>query len=883
MPEDNNILMTPMVRQYNDIKARHRDKILLFRVGDFYEMFFDDAKEAAATLNIALTSRGDMPMAGFPHHASSQYIHRLILAGKKVAVCEQLEDPSKAKGLVRRDIVSIVTPGTVTDENFLGKKQNNFLLSIYSDSQNIALSFFDISTGDLYSLSKKTSGGEGASGMVRILQDEIERFMPSEIIYNEKIKTYQPLLHELELSGVLHESFPEWYYGDFSLSEKSLVFPDAAANDPLLRKSLLGSFHYVFETRGESAGRESGIFFKNIQMSLDSIRILGGSNILELDDFTIKNLELVRNMQDGSKKYTLLDVLDGTLTPMGGRLLRQWILMPLYDLREIYERQNCVEAFFDDGILVTNTRAILNKISDIERLSGRISQRRVIPRELVSLSDSLKQALLLKSLIASGAGLEKLCEGLFDLSAVSSLIDAALFEEPSSTFGGEVIKPGYSKELDSIREIMRNGRDFILRLQESERKSTGISSLKVKYNNIFGYFIEVSKANTANVPPHYIRKQSLVNAERYTIPELSEHEEKIKSAAERVSKLEEEIYTDIVEKISESSKSLQALSRTVALIDVYSNFALIAGENGFTKPLISGGSEFLIKDGRHPVVEKYLGKNLFVPNDTLLDDEDNRIIILTGPNMAGKSTYLRQNALIALMAQVGSYVPAAEARIGMVDKIFTRIGASDNLSLGRSTFLVEMQEAANIIRGSSPKSLIIMDELGRGTSTFDGLSIAWSVIEYLHEQKSRTGRTLFATHYHELTRLGEKKGIRNYNIAVREYGEELIFLRRVVEGPSDRSYGIYVARLAGIPVEIIERAKIILETLEAEGDMAGERIEKIFDKKYREPGERKGSHEIGLFADPSYQNIIDKINNIDINRITPLEAMAFLSEIKKLI
>jgi DNA mismatch repair protein MutS len=405
----------------------------------------------------------------------------------------------------------------------------------------------------------------------------------------------------------------------------------------------------------------------------------------------------------------------------------------------------------------------------------------------------------------------------------------------------------------------------------------------VKFNNIFGYFIEISKANTGSVPSHYIRKQSLVNAERYTIPELSEYEEKINSASEKVMKLEEEIFNGIVEEISESSGLLLKLARNVAVIDAYSNFALIAGENDYTKPLIYDSSEFFIKEGRHPVVEKYLGKNLFVPNDTLLDDEDSRIIILTGPNMAGKSTYLRQNALIAIMAQIGSFVPAREARIGMVDKIFTRIGASDNLSLGRSTFLVEMQEAANIIRGSSPKSLIIMDELGRGTSTYDGLSIAWSVIEYLHEQKTKTGRTLFATHYHELTRLGSKKGIRNYNIAVREYGEELIFLRRVVEGPSDRSYGIYVARLAGIPGEIIERARVILETLEAEGDRAGDRIETIFNKNFRKPGEIESSSEIGLFTDPSYKNVIDKIQNIDIDRITPLEAIAFLGEIKKLI
>ncbi len=875
------IQMTPMVRQYNDIKSRHRDKILLFRVGDFYEMFFDDAKEAARVLNIALTSRNDMPMAGFPHHASSQYIQRLIAAGKKVAICEQLEDPSKAKGLVKRDIVSIVTPGTLIDENYLGKKQNNFLLSLYSEDGNIGLTFFDVSTGDLYSLSK--NGGKSPSDTLRILQDEIEKFSPSEIIFNGKLKAEHGLFHELEGTGVLHEAFPEWYFGNFLDSDRFLVLPDGAAGDPLIKKSILGAFHYISETRGENPESDNTVLFKNLQVSLDSIHIISGKNTVELDDFTIRNLELVKNMQDGGKKYTLLDILDSTMTPMGGRLLRQWILMPLYDSKEIYERQNCIEAFFDNGMLVSEIRAVLEKISDIERLSSRIALRRVIPKELISLSFSLKQSLIIKSRLTREADLKHLGERLDDLSKICTLIDSSIIEEPSSTFGGDVIKAGFNEELDSIRAVMREGRDFILKLQESERIKTGISSLKIKYNNIFGYFIEISKANTDSVPGHYIRKQSLVNAERYTIPELSEHEAKINSASEKVMKLEEEIFNLVVEEISENSRLLQKLAHTVAIIDVYSNFALIARENDYTKPLINDGAEFYIKDGRHPVVEKYLGRNLFVPNDTLLDDEDNRIIILTGPNMAGKSTYLRQNALIALMAQVGSYVPAREARIGMVDRIFTRIGASDNLALGRSTFLVEMQEAANIIHGSSSKSLIIMDELGRGTSTYDGLSIAWSVIEYLHDHNTNTGRTLFATHYHELTRLGGKKGIRNYNIAVREYGDELIFLRRVIEGPSDRSYGIYVARLAGIPLEIIDRAKIILETLEAEGDKAGERIETIFDKKYRKPCERKSSSEIGLFADPSYKNVIDKIQNIDINRITPLEAIAFLAEIKKLV
>ncbi len=874
--------LTPMVRQYQEIKARHRDKILLFRVGDFYEMFFDDAKEAAQILNIALTARNDMPMAGFPYHAAAQYIYKLISAGKKAAVCEQLEDPSKAKGLVKRDIVSIVTPGTVIDDNYLGKKQNNYLLSIYGNAESLALSFIDISTGDSCVLSSKSipTGNE----KYRVLQDEIARFSPSEIIYNEKLKDDPGINLELQNSGVLYEAFPEWYFEDFSESSKKLNYLKEIKDVPVLRKSLLGAVHYLFETQGGSVNINADDFYKNIQSVLNNTQIMNKNSLVEMDDFTIRNLELIKNMQDGGRKFTLLEVLDSTITPMGGRLLRAWILMPLYDKQKIYERQNFTEAFFDDGILTAKVRDILKKISDIERLSARIALKRVIPRELPSLSSSLKHTVELKNILISRDDLKSLAGQIIELNDVSELIDRSILEEPSSTFGGEVIKEGYDEELDRLRKMMREGKDWIIKLQNQEREKTGINSLKVKYNNIFGYFIEISKANLDGVPPHYIRKQSLVNAERYTIPELSEYEMQINSATEKVVKLEEEIFSRVVDEVAQKTPLLQKIAHTVALIDIYSNFAVTAKENNYVKPSITEEGDFHIIEGRHAVVEKYMGKNLFVPNDTILDNDENRILILTGPNMAGKSTYLRQNALISVMAQIGSFVPAREARIGLVDKIFTRIGASDNLAQGQSTFLVEMREAANILRNSTKKSLIIMDELGRGTSTYDGLSIAWAVVEYLHEHPEKGGKTLFATHYHELTRLGEKKGIQNYNIAVREYKDELVFLRKVIAGPADRSYGIYVAKLAGIPQEIIDRAKIILETLEAGGNQAKNRIESIFDKEYRKSKqELKTSSEIDLFTDQSYQNIIDKIRNIDINRITPLEAITFLAELKKLI
>ena len=878
------IALTPMVRQYQEIKSRHRDKILLFRVGDFYEMFYEDAKEAAGILQITLTSRGDMPMAGFPFHAADHYIHKLIGAGKKVAVCEQLEDPSKAKGLVKRDIVSVITPGTILDDSYIAGKQNNYLCSIFGDRASLAVSFVDISTGDFYVLSSLWFSDP--IDQQRVLQDELARFHPSEIIYNERLSDNKTILFELNQSNVLMDHYPEWYFDDeFFISQDkrgSSWFPEEIVKDRILYKSVMGAFHYLYETQGVGAPD----FIKKIDSLLSNIRIINKNTFIEMDDFTIKNLELVRNMQDGGRKYTLLEALDLTVTSMGGRLLRHWISMPLFDIKKIYERQNFIETFFEDSILTSKAREVLKRIGDIDRLTARITLKKAIPRDLVALSSSLKNSLELKNLTASNSDLTPLSGELAgkaeEMKNISELIDKAICDEPSTVFNGEVIKAGFNGELDSLRLLLKEGKNWILKLQNDEREKTGISSLKIKYNNIFGYFIEISKANLDNVPAHYIRKQSLVNAERYTVPELSEYESQIASANEKNARLEEEIFISIIEETSKYTGSLQTVAGIVALIDVYSSLAVVAKENKYVKPSVDIEEDFQVTDGRHPVVEKYMGQNLFVSNDVNMDNDDNRILIITGPNMAGKSTYLRQNALIAIMAQMGSYVPARKAKIGMVDKIFTRIGASDNLSQGQSTFLVEMQEAANILRNSTSRSLIIMDELGRGTSTFDGLSIAWSVIEYLYEHKEKGGKTLFATHYHELTKLGEKKGIQNYNIAVREYKDDLVFLRKVIAGPADRSYGIYVAKLAGINQEIIDRAKIILETLEAEGNSARNRIENIFDSENK--GNRipvKRSSELELFPDNLYQSIADKIKNIDVNSITPLEAITFLAEIKK--
>jgi DNA mismatch repair protein MutS len=864
--------LTPMIKQYKEIKSQHIDKILFFRVGDFYEMFFDDAKEAADILKIALTSRNDVPMAGVPYHAATHYIKKLLQAGKKVAICEQLEDPAKAKGIVKRSIVNIITPGTIVEDSFILSNQNNFFASIYYGEKETSLTFSDVSTGEVYISLHDTFSKDFS----RNILEDLNRFFPSEIITNESMRKNTKLLKEAENEGFKIEFYPDSYfqkplYSNFDLTSLNLK------NNTII-SSLNGFANYLFETQGIGDNE----FGKKLQNLFSKVEILKKEKYLEMDDFTIRNLELVRNMRDGSKKYTLLEVLDETVTSMGARLLRNWILLPAYDINQINKRLNYVEAFYDDFILLTKIRDELKKISDIERIVSRLILKRVIPRDLKFLSRSLIVFENLKNLIDSNEELSELTNEISPLTEVIETIENAITEDPPSTFNGEVIKYGFNPELDELRTILNDSKDFIIRLQEKEKERTCIQSLKIKYNQILGYFIEIPKTHIDKIPPHYIRKQSLVSAERFTLPELTEYEMKISNASMKISKLEEEIFDKIVEKCASYSKEIKKISHIIARLDVFSTFAKVALENRYVRPVVTDDFDLEIIGGRHPVVEKHIGKGAFVSNDTIMNKEEKRILIITGPNMAGKSTYLRQTALITIMAHIGSFVPAERAKISLVDKIFTRIGASDNLSGGESTFLIEMKEAARILSSSTPRSLIIMDELGRGTSTYDGLSIAWAVVEYLHEHPERCGKTLFATHYHELTSLADRKGIQNLNITVREYNDELIFLRKVVEGPSDRSYGIFVAKLAGIPKEIIERAKVILETLEKEGNIVQNLIESIFDTKFRkEKKVKKKDVSLELFPEFPHKAVIDKIKNLDINRMTPLEALNFLQEIKK--
>ncbi|NPV39287.1 MAG: DNA mismatch repair protein MutS [Brevinematales bacterium] len=860
--------LTPMMRQYKEIKARHPDKILLFRVGDFYEMFYEDAKVASQILSIALTSRNDMPMAGFPFHAAQHYIQKLVKNNQKVAICEQLEDPSKAKKLVKRDIVEIITPATRLSPDLSVEVFNQYLAVLYHEGSEYFLWMADISTGDMYG--HIFSGSP--SDVLRAIQDEWMRYQPLECLYREELHSWKAWTNFLSQTGVLAQSMPVWYFDEGYFPREVFATLEKRVSKKGALKGLAGVFRYFEETQVGNPHLK-----RNFSRLVERIQLVESALYVEMDDFTIRNLELTSNLWDGSIRHTLFEVLNETMTPMGTRLLKRWILYPLARIPMIEKRLNDVEHFVRESVITSQIRTTLRSITDIERLHTRLELGKVIPRDLIQLKQSLRGVLsLLPYITIEGYSQD---EARVSIEAMISLLEEALNDDPPSTFQGEVIREGYHQDLDDLRRLLREGRDFILKLQERERERTKIASLKVRYNNVFGYFIEVSKANLHLVPPDYIRKQSLVNAERYTLPELEEYEAKVATASERIAKLEEELFHQVVEKVLTHTALLSEIASKVAYLDVVTTLAFVAVDRHYTRPVLSDKKILRIVDGRHPVVEHSLGRNLFVPNDTIMDEND-FLVILTGPNMAGKSTYLRQNALIVLMAQMGSFVPAREAHIGVVDKIFTRIGASDNLSQGLSTFLVEMQEAARILTYATPKSLIIMDELGRGTSTYDGLSIAWAVIEYLADHPEKKARTLFATHYHELTQLGEKPGIKNYTVAVREQNDDLVFLRKVIPGPADKSYGIHVARLAGIPMEVIERARTILETLEKEGVKTQVEVETEFSRRYHgQVGKQDFLFEESTAA--SYDWLAKEIKKLDLNQMTPIDALNFLVRMKQ--
>lgn len=849
--------LTPMIRQYLQVKEKYQDAILFFRLGDFYEMFFEDAERASKILDIALTSRNRsdtaaVPLCGVPYHAVNPYIGRLLSAGYKVAICEQVEDPKTAKGVVQREVVRVVTPGTVTEEESLDSRDNHFLVAVCHGGKDYGLAVADVTTGEF----RFTQLPDYFS-----LVEELGRIRPREIIFEEG-----------------NGSFPTQLRSGFSavhLSPADALYFGRSAMARLKSLDLWTSEEDEEWQPGVRAASAIVAFLDErlpeVLKALRNLEFYSASRYLMLDETTRRNLELLHDLQ-GEKQHSLLAILDYTLTPMGARRLRQWILYPLLDEESIRRRHEGIEELVENYKDRQDLRAGLKGVQDLERLGGRIVAGSANARDLVALRNSLRGLVPIKSRLQDRQAeiFASLRDELWDLPEVRDLVDGAIVENPPPTLKeGGFIRAGFHAELDEIRTARSNAKDWIARFESGERKRTGIQSLKVRYNKVFGYYIEVTKANLGSVPPEYIRKQTLANGERYMTPELKEYEAKILNSEDVILRLELSLFNEVREKIASYYEKLQQTSSVVATLDVLLSLAEAAQSRHFVRPKVDDRLTLSIREGRHPVVEASLGRGAFVPNDCRLDPESQQILLLTGPNMAGKSTYMRQVALIAILAQMGSFVPASEAQIGLVDRIFTRIGAADSLARGESTFMVEMKETAHILRHASSRSLILLDEVGRGTSTFDGISIAWSVAEHLHDSPLRP-RTLFATHYHELTDLVlTKERLKNFNFTVKEWKGEVIFLRSLVEGASSHSYGIHVARLAGLPASVVQRAKEILGNLEG-GELDGSGRPRLArGSSENTPGQ------MPLFGGVEYK-VCEELRSLDVSRLTPIEALNFL-------
>ncbi|MHA1383578.1 MAG: DNA mismatch repair protein MutS [Candidatus Helarchaeota archaeon] len=814
------VKLTPMMKQYYDVKKKYKDCVLLFRLGDFYESFDKDAEILSKELGIVLTRRGAHQLAGIPYHAKNKYLPTLIKNGYKVAICEQLEDPVPGK-LVKRDVVRIVTPGTITEDYLLNHKTNNYLMSIVKEGKKIGLAFVDISTGEFYisELGEKNS----QTSFLNL----ISQFNPSECILPNSLSEQNEFINQIK------EDFPNLYISPF---ENYNFFYDTAY-EVLIKHFKVISLEGFGVEKLRIAIQAAGaalIYLENTQKSqISNIRKLSlfkSSNHMILDLSTLKNLEVFQNLNDGSQKGTLIEVLDLTATSMGGRLLRRWIQQPLLKIDEINQRLKFVEELFNSLFIREDIREILQKFQDIERLITKVNYGSANARDLVVLKKSLKLIPKLKEIKSENTPLiNDQFDKLQQLPEIIQLIDNSIVEDPPTTIKeGGFIKDGYHKELDELRKLSKNSKAWILELENKEKINTGIKNLRIRFSKTIGYYVEITKANLKLVPKRFIRKQTLKNVERFVIPELKELEAKILSANEKIKNIEYELFQKIRNQIIEKTDEIQDIAQKIAFLDLITTFAEVSKKNNYIKPEISNSNIIKIKDGRHPVVEQLLNHGKFIPNDIILDDKK-YIIILTGPNMAGKSTYIRQVALILIMAQIGCFIPASSAKIGVVDRIFSRIGAYDEITKMRSTFMVEMHETANILNNATEKSLVILDELGRGTATFDGLSIAWSVVEFIHENIKC--RTLFATHYHQLCEIENYMNhVVNYHISIKEKGDEIIFLRKILRGGSDRSFGIQVARLAGLPNAVITRAKKILDKLEEEDPVHLKAMPKISHK-----------------------------------------------------
>ncbi|RJR22007.1 MAG: DNA mismatch repair protein MutS [Nitrospiraceae bacterium] len=856
--------LTPLMKQYQEIKHNYPDAILFFRLGDFYEMFGPDAVTASKILQITLTSRDKgkaepLPMCGIPHFTSENYVAKLVKAGHKVAICEQVEDPKDAKGIVKREVVRVVTPGTFHPDN---PKENNFILGFFQKENIFGIAAADITTGEFLIYETHNS-----------LADEVNRFQPKEILYPQSFKSSSSLVDGL--SDYYLTAYDDWYFDYIEAYRKLIKHFRVASLDGygcegmIVAVSAAGALlNYLEETQKDT-------------LTFRKITVIRRESKMLLDAATLRNLEVSRNMRSNEIEGSLLWIMDETHTPMGGRLIRNWLINPLLNAEEIRQRQDAVASLMSDSGRLSKVQGGLKSIYDIERLASRISSGAANARDLLALKNSLDILPDLKAILKEyeDKTIRSLSDRIDIMSGIKTLIEEAIADDPPMTVKeGGLIKKGFNAEIDELREISSSGKDFIASLQARERERSGISSLKVGYNRVFGYYIEVTKANLPQVPEEYIRKQTLVNCERFITPELKEYEAKVLGAEERLNNLEYDVFIKVRNDIAADTEKLRQTSAAVAELDALHSFAYIAKKYNYERPLVDSGDVIHISEGRHPVVERLSGSEKFIANDCLTDAGANRILIITGPNMAGKSTYMRQVALIVLMAQTGSFVPAGEARIGVVDRIFTRIGASDIITKGQSTFMVEMIETANILNNATDRSLILLDEVGRGTSTFDGISIAWAVVEYI--AKEVKARTLFATHYHELTELSlVLDGIKNLNVAVKEWGDEIIFLRRIEEGGADKSYGIQVARLAGLPDETITRAREILANLEKSelNELGAPKLAYASDAGISLTA---GAGQLDLFATQA-DPVMKELLGLDVLSMTPIEALNKLFEMKK--
>ena len=868
MNED--IVLTPMMKQFLDLKAKHPDAVMLFRCGDFYETYSTDAIVASEILGITLTKRANgkgktIEMAGFPHHALDTYLPKLIRAGKRVAICDQLEDPKLTKKLVKRGITELVTPGVSINDNVLNYRENNFLAAVHFGKGACGVAFLDISTGEFLT----------AEGPFDYVDKLLNNFAPKEVLF------------ERGRRGMFEGNFGSKF---FTFELEDWVFTETTAREKLLKhfevKNLkgFGVEHLKNGIIASGAVLQYLILTQHTQIGhITSLARIEEDKYVRLDKFTVRSLELMGSMNDGGS--SLLNVIDKTISPMGARLLKRWMVFPLKDVQPINERLNVVEYFFRQPDFKELIEEQLHLIGDLERIISKVAVGRVSPREVVALKVALQAIEPIKEacMDADNASLNHIGGQLDICRAIRDRIDKEINNDPPLLINkGGVIKSGVNAELDELRQIAYSGKDYLLKVQQRESEQTGIPSLKIGYNNVFGYYIEVRNVHKDKVPQEWIRKQTLVNAERYITQELKEYEEKILGAEDKILVLETQLYTELVQSLNEFISAIQIDANQIARLDCLLSFATAARENNYIRPVISDDEVLEIRQGRHPVIEKQLpiGEK-HIANDVMLDSSTQQIIVITGPNMAGKSALLRQTALITLMAQIGSFVPAESAHIGLVDKIFTRVGASDNISVGESTFMVEMNEAADILNNLSSRSLVLFDELGRGTSTYDGISIAWAIVEYIHEHPRAKARTLFATHYHELNEMEKSfKRIKNYNVSVKEVDNKVIFLRKLERGGSEHSFGIHVAKMAGMPKSIVKRADDILKQLETDNRQQG-----ISGKPMAEVGETRGGMQLSFFQldDPILCQIRDEILNLDVNNLTPLEALNKLNDIKRIV